>query len=150
LELPVTHWIGGLVDPRAGLDDSEKRKFLTLTGLDLRPLGRPARSQLLYRLRYRCCSNRKTSKLREARRLLCRSVVLFGERPLEASQHKQAASLLLLASSSAYYSTLTMEAIYSSKRLGSLRTRGRCNQEDRNLPSYGRFNSKPNVSFELN
>jgi hypothetical protein len=29
------------VDPRAGLDDLEKRKFLTLPGLELRPLGRP-------------------------------------------------------------------------------------------------------------
>jgi hypothetical protein len=28
------------------------RKFLTLQGLELRPLGRPARSQSLYRLRY--------------------------------------------------------------------------------------------------
>jgi hypothetical protein len=40
------------VGPRAGLDDVEKKKFLTLTGLELRPLGRPARSQSLYRLRY--------------------------------------------------------------------------------------------------
>jgi hypothetical protein len=24
---PGTHWIGGWVDPRAGLDDVEKRKF---------------------------------------------------------------------------------------------------------------------------
>jgi hypothetical protein len=40
------------VDPRAGLDDVENRKFLTLPGLELRPLGRPARSQSLYRLRY--------------------------------------------------------------------------------------------------
>jgi hypothetical protein len=47
-----THWIGGWVDPRAGLDDVEKKKFLTLLGLELRPLGRPARSQSLYRLRY--------------------------------------------------------------------------------------------------
>jgi hypothetical protein len=38
------------VDPRAGLDNMEERKFLTLPGLDLRPLGLPARSQLLYRL----------------------------------------------------------------------------------------------------
>jgi hypothetical protein len=38
------------VDPRAGLDDVEKRKFLTLPGLKLRPLERPARSQSLYRL----------------------------------------------------------------------------------------------------
>jgi hypothetical protein len=41
---PGTHWIGGWVGPRAGLDDSEKRKFLTLPGLELRPLGRPASS----------------------------------------------------------------------------------------------------------
>jgi hypothetical protein len=47
-----TNWIGGWVDPRVGLDDMEKRKFLTLTGLEIRPLSRPARSQLLYRLRY--------------------------------------------------------------------------------------------------
>jgi hypothetical protein len=40
------------VGPRAGLDDVEKRKFLTLPGLELRPLGCPARSQSLYRLRY--------------------------------------------------------------------------------------------------
>jgi hypothetical protein len=36
------------VVPRAGLDDVEKRKFLTLTGLELRP----ARNQSLYRLHY--------------------------------------------------------------------------------------------------
>jgi hypothetical protein len=41
---PGTHWIGGWVDLRAGLDDFEKRKFLTLPGLELRPLYRPARS----------------------------------------------------------------------------------------------------------
>jgi hypothetical protein len=46
-----THWIGGWVDPRAGLDDV-KRKSLTLPGLELRPLGRPVRRQSLYRLRY--------------------------------------------------------------------------------------------------
>jgi hypothetical protein len=38
--------------PQSGLDDVEKRKFLTLPGLKLRPLGRPARSQSLYRLSY--------------------------------------------------------------------------------------------------
>jgi hypothetical protein len=41
------------LDPRAGLDDVEKRKFLTLSGLELRSLGRPARSQSIYRLSYR-------------------------------------------------------------------------------------------------
>jgi hypothetical protein len=30
----------------------EKRKFLPLPGLELRPFGRPLRSQSLYRLRY--------------------------------------------------------------------------------------------------
>jgi hypothetical protein len=40
------------VGPRTGLDDVEKRKFLTLPGLELRPLRRPARSQSLYLLRY--------------------------------------------------------------------------------------------------
>jgi hypothetical protein len=47
-----THCIGGWVDPRAGLDDVEKGKFLTILGLELRPLSHPAHSQLLYRLRY--------------------------------------------------------------------------------------------------
>jgi hypothetical protein len=49
---PDTHWIEGWVDPRAGLEDVEKRKFLTLPGLELRTLVRPSRSQSLYRLRY--------------------------------------------------------------------------------------------------
>jgi hypothetical protein len=47
-----THWIGGWVDRRAGLDDLERRKFFTLLGLELRHLGRLARSQSLYRLSY--------------------------------------------------------------------------------------------------
>jgi hypothetical protein len=34
---PGTHFIGGRVDPRAGLDDMEKRKFFTLPGLELLP-----------------------------------------------------------------------------------------------------------------
>jgi hypothetical protein len=37
---------------RAGLDDVERRNILPLPGLELRILGRPARSQFLYRLRY--------------------------------------------------------------------------------------------------
>jgi hypothetical protein len=40
------------VDPRAGLDDVEKKKFLTLPGLELQPVGRPASSQSLYGLSY--------------------------------------------------------------------------------------------------
>jgi hypothetical protein len=49
---PGTRWIGW-VDPRAVLDDTEKWKFLTLTGLQLRPLDHSARRQSLYRLLYR-------------------------------------------------------------------------------------------------
>jgi hypothetical protein len=39
---PGTHWIVGWVVPRAGLDNMEKRKFLTPPGLKLQPLGHPA------------------------------------------------------------------------------------------------------------
>jgi hypothetical protein len=35
---PVTHWIGGWVDPRASVDDVEERTFLTLPALELQPL----------------------------------------------------------------------------------------------------------------
>jgi hypothetical protein len=38
---PGTHYTGGWVGPRAGLD-MEKWKLLTLPGLELRPLGQPA------------------------------------------------------------------------------------------------------------
>jgi hypothetical protein len=40
------------VGPKTGLDDVERRKILPLPGLELRPLGRPIRSQSLYRLNY--------------------------------------------------------------------------------------------------
>jgi hypothetical protein len=46
------YWIGGWVGPRPGLDDMVKRKILTLPVLELRPVGHPAPSQSLYRLRY--------------------------------------------------------------------------------------------------
>jgi hypothetical protein len=49
---PGTHCVGGWVDPRSGLDDVEKRKFLTLPGLGLQTLGPSACSQSLYRLCY--------------------------------------------------------------------------------------------------
>jgi hypothetical protein len=52
LYTPGTHWIEGWVGPRAGLDDMEKRKFLTLPRLEIRPLGLSARNQSVYRLRY--------------------------------------------------------------------------------------------------
>jgi hypothetical protein len=48
--VPIGYEVGWT--PRASLDDVEKKKFLTLPGLKLRPLGRPASSQSLYRLRY--------------------------------------------------------------------------------------------------
>jgi hypothetical protein len=47
---PSTHWIGGWVDSRTGLDDMEKLKFLILPGLKHWSLGWPAHSQSLYRL----------------------------------------------------------------------------------------------------
>jgi hypothetical protein len=49
---PGTHRIGGWVNRIASQDDVERRKFLTLPGLELQPLDRPAHSQSLYRLRY--------------------------------------------------------------------------------------------------
>jgi hypothetical protein len=44
--------MGGWVDTRAGPDDVEKRKILTLPALELRILGCLTRSQSLYGLRY--------------------------------------------------------------------------------------------------
>jgi hypothetical protein len=49
-----THWIGGWVGPRTGIDDLKKGKFLTLPGLELRPLGHLVRSQSHYRLCQLC------------------------------------------------------------------------------------------------
>jgi hypothetical protein len=50
-------WIRGWVGPRAGLDDVEKREFLTLPELELRNPVRPANSQSLYRLPYSSSSD---------------------------------------------------------------------------------------------
>jgi hypothetical protein len=36
-----THWIGGWVGPRADLDAVEKRKILSLPGIEIQPLGHP-------------------------------------------------------------------------------------------------------------
>jgi hypothetical protein len=49
---PGTHLIRGWVGPRAGLDCMEDREFLLLTGLELLPLGPPARKQSLHQIRY--------------------------------------------------------------------------------------------------
>jgi hypothetical protein len=40
------------VGPRAYMDEVNKRKFLTLPGLEILPLRRPTCGQSLYRLRY--------------------------------------------------------------------------------------------------
>jgi hypothetical protein len=76
-----THWIGGWVNPRAGLDDVEKRKFLTLPGLELRPLGLPACSQLQYGQRYPDPSKvaLKYKKLRREINGKCNDVSNAGE-----------------------------------------------------------------------
>jgi hypothetical protein len=46
---PGTHCIGGWEGPRACLNDTVKWELFTLLGLELRSLGRSARSQSLYR-----------------------------------------------------------------------------------------------------
>jgi hypothetical protein len=48
-----THWIGGSVGPRAGVGDVENREnSCPYWDSNYDPLGHPARSQSLYRLRY--------------------------------------------------------------------------------------------------
>jgi hypothetical protein len=47
-----TNLIGGWMCLRAGLDDMEKWKFLTLPRIELWPVDRPAHSQSLHRLQY--------------------------------------------------------------------------------------------------
>jgi hypothetical protein len=47
-----THWIGGWLDPRTGMEDMEKRKFLPLPRPELQTRGRPVCSQSLYWLSY--------------------------------------------------------------------------------------------------
>jgi hypothetical protein len=46
---PLDRRLGG---PKRPMDDMKKLQFLTMPGLELRPLCRPATSQSLYRLRY--------------------------------------------------------------------------------------------------
>jgi hypothetical protein len=46
---PGTHWTGGWVGPRAGLDTEARGKLLSpLPGIEPRSPGRPVRSQTLY------------------------------------------------------------------------------------------------------
>jgi hypothetical protein len=50
---PGTHWAGGWVGPKAGLDTEARGKILSpLPGIEPRSPGRPARSQTLYCLSY--------------------------------------------------------------------------------------------------
>jgi hypothetical protein len=49
---PGTHWIGGWVGPRAGLDAGARRKICP-SGIEPQSPDRPARSQTLYCLSYR-------------------------------------------------------------------------------------------------
>jgi hypothetical protein len=43
-----THWTGGLVGPRAGLDTEVRGKILlSLAGIEPRPAGSPVRSEIL-------------------------------------------------------------------------------------------------------
>jgi hypothetical protein len=69
------------VGHRIDLDDVGKRKFLTATGLELRPFGRPTRTQSLYRLRYPG-SNFITNKSK-----LYISVYLFPKMNFVRSRH---------------------------------------------------------------
>jgi hypothetical protein len=75
---PGIHWIGGWVSPRPGLDEVEKRKFLILTGLEILPLGRPARSQSPYRLRRLSwlLANKQLNKIYKS--LYCKGSVYEG------------------------------------------------------------------------
>jgi hypothetical protein len=41
------------------LDDVERRKILPLSGVEIRPVGRPARNQSLYRLSYPGSAHKK-------------------------------------------------------------------------------------------
>jgi hypothetical protein len=54
-QYPLDRRLGG---PGAGLDDMEKKIFLTIPGLKLHPLNHPARSQSLYRIGYHGSSRR--------------------------------------------------------------------------------------------
>jgi hypothetical protein len=49
---PGSPWIGNWEGPGTGLGTAEKRKFLTILGLEIRLIGLPARSQSLHKLRY--------------------------------------------------------------------------------------------------
>jgi hypothetical protein len=68
------------VGPRAGLDDMENGKFLTLPGLEFQSLSRSARSQSQYRLSY-YASNEGESKNWRGCREETRLLLLPGTEP---------------------------------------------------------------------
>jgi hypothetical protein len=77
---PGTHLIGW-VGPRAGVDDTEKWKFLPPPGLEVRSLGRLARSQSLYRL---LCRSQYPGGLRHELSSLARTLGSWVRIPLKA------------------------------------------------------------------
>jgi hypothetical protein len=91
---PGTNWIGSWVDPRADLNDLEKRKFLTLPGLELRPLHLCSYDYILnavYVLFYPHQSWKEIGK-KIFNIVTCQPIVLLrnrtllGSRPLSASR----------------------------------------------------------------
>jgi hypothetical protein len=81
---PGTHSIGDWVGSRAGLDDVEKRRFLTLPGLELRPLGRPASRDFFNWYSGGVESNWVHSALRPPIGLLCQPrVIMMMEKLME-------------------------------------------------------------------
>jgi hypothetical protein len=73
-KIPSVHLTGGSIWAIVGLSDVEKRKFLTLRGLELRPLCHPIRSRSLYRL---CCPYFKRHKDRESQINLVQTPFFF-------------------------------------------------------------------------
>jgi hypothetical protein len=45
---PSTHWVGGWMDPRIGVDNMEETTISPLPGLKLRPLSHPVHNHSLY------------------------------------------------------------------------------------------------------
>jgi hypothetical protein len=58
-----THWIGGWMDPMAGMDAVEKKKLLLMPGIELRFLLRRARNPTIYRLSYNTQRRAQLTKL---------------------------------------------------------------------------------------
>jgi hypothetical protein len=108
--IPNIHWIGGWVDPRAGLDDLEKWQFLTLPGLELQPLGRPSRSWSLYPLRYPgSSSNNSLVKLKPL------NYVLTNSKKPVTGKHWKEKTVLDTSNAAEYKNSLTTEQVLKYK-----------------------------------